>query len=147
MIRYTLKCAEGHVFESWFQSSGAYDALRDRGLVACDACGSSEVEKTLMTPKVGPSDKGRAPEQEVAAGPLSRPGSEMEQMIQKLRAHVEANSTYVGRDFAQEARDMHLGDAPERQIHGEASADEAKSLLEDGVPILPIPGVPKAKSN
>jgi hypothetical protein len=83
----------------------------------------------------------------MAAGPLSKPGSEMEQMLQKLRAHVEENSTYVGKEFAREARDMHLGDAPERQIHGEASQAEAKALLEDGVPILPLPGVPKAKSN
>lgn len=156
MIRYTLTCAEGHKFESWFQSSDAYDTLRARGLVCCETCGSSDVEKSLMAPPVPARSNAKAepaakpspePAQEMAAGPLSRPGSEMEQMIQKLRKHVDENSTYVGRDFAREARDMHLGDAPERQIHGEASKEEAKALLEDGVPILPLPGVPKAKSN
>lgn len=148
MIRYKLTCDDGHVFESWFQSSDAFEILRDRGLVTCDTCGSPHVQKTLMAPKVAASDKGKAePRQDMSAGPLTQPGSDMAQMLQKLRAHVEANSTYVGRDFAREARDMHLGDAPERQIHGEASADEARALIEDGVPVLPLPGVPKSKTN
>ena len=148
MIRYTLTCSEGHSFDSWFQSSEAFDTLLARGLVRCETCGTDQVRKSLMAPGVGASDKGKeAPAPQLAAGPLSQPGSPMEAMVQKLRAHVEENSTYVGRKFAQEARDMHLGDAPERQIHGEASADEAKSLLEDGVPILPLPGVPKPKAN
>ena len=152
MIRYTLTCTDGHVFDSWFQSSDAFDTLMSRGMVVCETCGSTEVTKSLMAPGVGASSKGKddaggQPAQPMAAGPLSKPGSEMEQMLQKLRAHVEENSTYVGKEFAREARDMHLGDAPERQIHGEASQAEAMALLEDGVPILPLPGVPKAKSN
>ena len=86
--------------------------------------------------------------QPMAAGPLCRsPGSEMERMISELRQKVEENSTYVGREFAREARQMHLGEVPERQIHGEATADEAKGLIEDGVPVLPLPGVPKTKQN
>ncbi len=148
MIRYTLKCPDGHSFESWFQSSDAFEALRARGLVVCETCGSDEVTKSLMAPQVTVSEKGDpdAP-QEMAAGPLTQPGSKMEQMVAMLRRHVEENSTYVGRDFAKEARDMHLGDAPERQIHGEASREEARALVEDGVPILPLPGLPKTKSN
>ena len=154
MIRYALTCSEGHAFESWFQSSEAFDTLLAKGLVCCEICGSTEVKKTLMAPGVGASEKGKdvsvpapLPAPQMAAGPLSAPGSPMEEMVRKLRKHVEENSTYVGRDFAREARDMHLGDAPARQIHGEASKDETRALLEDGVPILPLPGVPKSKAN
>lgn len=148
MIRYTLTCTAGHSFDSWFQSSDAYDTLLARGLVTCEICGTTEVQKSLMAPKVSVTDKAPSePAQQMASGPLSKPGSEMEQMVRKLREHVEQNSTYVGRDFAREARDMHLGEAPERQIHGEASQAEAKALVEDGVPILPLPGLPKSKAN
>jgi len=150
MIRYTLTCDHGHSFESWFQSSDAFDALAERGLVTCETCGSPHVQKTLMAPQVGTTkgkDVAQPATEAMASGPLSEPGSKLEKMLTELRQHLEANSTYVGRDFAREARDMHLGDAPERQIHGEASADEARALVEDGVPILPIPGARRAKSN
>lgn len=165
MIRYALTCDQEHRFESWFQSASAFDGLMERGLVLCEVCGSKQVKKALMTPGVpvksnaSPSVPDAVPEMpaepaasvpapaQAASGPLSSPGSQMEEMMKKLRDHVDANSTYVGQDFAQEARDMHLGDTPERQIHGEASAEEARELLEDGIPILPLPGVPKSRSN
>lgn len=152
MIRYTLTCDNDHSFDSWFQSSEAFEKLMSKGLVMCEACGSKEVRKSLMAPGLGASDKGK-PDQPapvpapMAAGPLSQPGSEMERMLGELRQKLEENSTYVGRDFAREARDMHLGDAPSRQIHGEATADEARDLVEDGVPVLPLPVLPKDKAN
>ncbi|MEM9319729.1 MAG: DUF1178 family protein [Pseudomonadota bacterium] len=152
MIRYTLCCADGHEFDVWFQSSGAFDALQARDMVACAVCGTTEVRKSLMTPQVGGQDATVAPSKAavphaMAAGPLSAPGSKMEAMLRELRRTVEENSTYVGRGFADEARKMHLGETPERQIHGEATSAEAKALLEDGVPVLPLPGVAKSKTN
>lgn len=130
MIKYTLDCSTGHRFESWFQSGGAYDTLRARNLVACPVCGTSEVGKAVMAPAVQTADSAPAPDK-----------------LQALRAQIEANSDYVGQDFAREARAIHTGEAPERAIYGEAKPADAKALLEDGVPILPLPFIPKRKTN
>jgi hypothetical protein len=141
MIRYNLKCAEGHGFDSWFQSAGAFDSLKASGHLACAVCGTSQVEKALMAPRVAASEKAE-PER-----PLSQPASPAEQALARLRAHVEANSDYVGRDFVSEARAMHLGEAPERPIWGEARGDEAAALADEGIPIAPLPFTPSRKSN
>ena len=145
MIRYTLKCAEGHRFESWFQSADAFDTLNAKGMVACSICGSGDVQKAMMAPPV--PKKGKAEGREAPERPLAEPQHPAEEMLRKMREHVEKNSTYVGGSFAKEARAQHLGDKPERAIHGEANAQEARSLIEDGVPILPLPGPPPEKSN
>ncbi len=139
MIRYTLKCKDGHGFESWFQSADAYDDLTARGLVSCAVCGAAGVSKAMMAPKV--AAKGGA------AAPLSTASNPGEQALRKMRDHVEKTSTYVGGNFAREAREMFLGDAPEKSIYGEAGPEEARALIEDGVPILPLPGLPKRKAN
>ena len=136
MVRYSLSCADGHGFESWFQSAQAFDDLASRGLLSCAECGSSRVEKALMAPAVATRDT-----------PLATPRSPQEAMLAAMRRHVEENSDYVGPSFATEARKMHLGDAPERAIWGEASPSEAKSLIEDGIPVAPLPFVPKTRAN
>lgn len=138
MIRYALKCPSDHGFESWFQSSTAYDALHRAGHVTCPVCGSPQVEKALMAPSVRTEEPAR---------PLSQPVSEMEQKLAELRRQVEENSEYVGLGFAAEARAIHAGDAPERAIYGEAKADEARALIEDGVPVTPLPFLPQRKAN
>ncbi len=150
MIRYTLKCANGHEFDSWFASAGAYETLRARGLATCATCGSPEVEKSLMTPGVR-TTKGRevaqVDEARADSVSLATPSTKVEAAIAELRAKVEANSDYVGKTFAAEARKMNDGEAPVRAIYGEANAAEAKALVEDGVPILPLPFGPKQKAN
>jgi hypothetical protein len=146
MIRYTLKCPDGHRFESWFQSAGAFEALQEAGHLACAVCGAGTVDKALMAPRVGQNSEASAATDETAA-PLSAPASPAEQALARMRAHLERNSDYVGRSFAQEARAMHLGEAPERPIWGEAQADEARSLIDDGVPVLPLPCTPSRRSN
>lgn len=150
MIRYALKCAEGHTFDSWFQSADAFDGLAGRGMVACAVCGSSDVSKAVMAPRVALSDGAPAPVE--APKPEAVPdlrGSEhpAEAAIKAFREKLEKISTYVGGSFAEEARKIHLGDAPERMIHGEAKPEEARALLEDGVPIAPLPFLPKSKAN
>ena len=158
MIQYALKCADGHEFDSWFQSAAAFDKLVSVGMVSCAICGGAKVEKAIMTPRVRTGrDAGRdavtvpdavAP---VADAPpknlLSQPASPAEQALAELRKKVEANADYVGQDFAAEARAMHLGDAPVRSIYGEAGLDEAKQLVEDGVPVTPLPFRPNRKTN
>jgi len=146
MIRYTVKCSADHAFDSWFQSADAFDALMRAGHVACPVCGSAKVEKALMAPAVRPARNRRA---SVPADdrPLSAPGSEAEAALAALRREIERNSDYVGLQFAAEARRIHAGDAPERSIYGEARPEEARALIEDGVPVAPLPFVPVRKSN
>ncbi|MEM1078682.1 MAG: DUF1178 family protein [Pseudomonadota bacterium] len=170
MIRYTLKCENDHIFESWFPSVEGYERLRAAGLASCAVCGSTSVEKTLMAPQVRPA-RDRAvptPPSEMptespapqSAGPvtpavqatpehpsLSTPDTALAKAIERLRTEVEASSDYVGEEFVSEARSMSLGDTPERAIHGEASPEDAKALAEEGVPILPLPFSNRTKSN
>lgn len=144
MIRYTLTCANDHGFESWFQSAEAFDRLAASGRVACAVCGSTEVGKTLMAPVVRAARKADAPEGE---RPLSAPRTQVEKAIAAMRRQIEENSDYVGLEFAAEARAMHEGTIPERSIYGEARADEAKRLIEDGIPVAPLPFRPTRRAN
>jgi hypothetical protein len=140
MIHYTLTCDRDHQFDSWFQSSAAYETLRDAGQVACVTCGSNRVRRSPMAPSIAKGGADPAPR-------LDAPKSEAEQAMATLRRNIEENSDYVGLSFAQEARAMHEGKAPERAIYGEAKAGEAKALIEDGIPVAPLPVVPRRKAN
>ena len=146
MIRFNLKCAQSHDFESWFASGEAFDALRSNGQVECPICGSHDVEKAIMAPRVRPARSSAVAPAE-SKGALSKPGTEVEAELANLRDHVEKNSDYVGMSFASEARKMHDGDIPHRAIYGEAKSDEAKKLIEDGVPVAPLPFIPQRKTN
>ncbi|MDU9005922.1 DUF1178 family protein [Sedimentitalea todarodis] len=141
MIQYALKCAEGHSFDSWFQSASAFDKLVQSGMISCAVCGGPDVEKAIMAPSVRNARKDRD------ARALSAPASPAEQALVELRNKIEKNSDYVGMNFATEARAMHDGDAPERSIYGEAKIDEARKLLEDGIPVAPLPFTPNRKTN
>ncbi|NGM46490.1 DUF1178 family protein [Rhodobacter sp. SGA-6-6] len=148
MIRYSLHCGKGHGFDSWFQNADAFDALARAGQLACPVCGDTAVEKGLMAPSVTPARKAEAA-QAVAAGKpgLTAPASELEEALAEIRRRVEANSEYVGMNFVAEARAMHEGEAPERSIYGEARPEEARKLLEEGVPVAPLPFLPSRKAN
>lgn len=135
MIRYSLSCAKGHDFESWFQSASAFDTLKSSGQVTCPDCGSKKVEKSLMAPQVGKS--------RLSEGPSTT----KEKALAELRRKVEEGSDYVGMNFAREARAIHDGEAPDRPIWGEAKVQDAVELIEDGVPVAPLPFRPKSKSN
>ncbi|HRO14398.1 MAG TPA: DUF1178 family protein [Paracoccus sp. (in: a-proteobacteria)] len=136
MIRYALRCAKGHDFDSWFRSAAAYDGLRTAAQVSCAVCGSTDVDKAPMAPTVAASDSDR---------PLSAPRNPAEAELAALREHVERNSDYVGSRFASEARDIHEGRKPDRPIHGEARLEDARKLLEDGIPVAPLPFRPRHK--
>ena len=143
MIQYSLKCENDHSFDSWFASADAYDKLADNAMVSCAVCGSTKVSKAIMAPRVRTTKGKEAP----GAPTLPTEKSAAEQAMAEMRAKVEQNSEYVGTNFATEARSMHLGDAPERAIYGEAKPEEAKSLIEDGIPVTPLPFMPTRKSN
>lgn len=145
MIRFTLKCSGSHEFESWFPSGDAYASQRAAQFVACPTCGSTEVEKSLMAPAIRPARSAPAAPPPKAAPTLSV--DPREAALAELRRQVEANSDYVGLNFATEARRIHNGEAPERAIYGEAKPDEARRLIEDGVPVAPLPFLPTRKAH
>lgn len=139
MIRYDLKCDQGHEFDSWFASAAAFERLQTAGHVACPDCGSVSVVKMLMAPAVSKTTRPPAP--------LTQPRNEHEAALAELRRQVEQNSEYVGVSFAREARDIHEGRAPERAIWGEAKPEDARAMIEDGLPVLPLPFKAAAKAN
>ncbi len=129
MIKYRLTCQNGHDFESWFSSSADFDRLHEAGHVTCAICGGMDVQKALMAPRVANPD----------SAPLSQPATPAEQAVRDLREKIEREAEDVGRNFAAEARKIHGGESPERAIYGEARPSEAKELIEDGIPIAPLP--------
>jgi hypothetical protein len=152
MIRYNLRCERGHAFESWFQSSAAYETQEKRKLVNCPSCGSAKVERAIMAPQIV-SKKGRdnAAPAPVAATDPAAPAStplmmaqerELRAKLKELRDHIVKNADNVGERFPNEARKMHYGDIEHRPIYGEASPDEARSLIEEGVEVSPLPVLP-----
>lgn len=143
MIKYALACEQAHEFESWFPSSDAFEEQRRRGFVACPYCGSSKVDKQIMAPRIARTDKAEPPSpqpQPVAA--LTEREREIRAMIRAMREHVMKNAEDVGRGFAEEARKIHYGEAEERSIYGQADGAEVRSLLEEGIEVLPLPVMP-----
>lgn len=149
MIIFDLQCADArHVFEAWFGSSADFESQRKKALVSCPLCGSDKVEKAIMAPVVAAKSnqktdfpiKGDSNSMAVSnadIAPAERKA--MLEMLAKQQAKALENSDYVGEDFSDEARAMHDGDIDKRPIHGQTSLDDAKALLEDGVPIAPLP--------
>ena len=147
MIHYQLQCSAAHGFDGWFPNSAAFDKQASHGLLECPVCGDTKVEKALMAP--GVPRKSNA----VAAVPPTTPPTNVaaqtmpahvRAMLQKLRAEVEQNCDYVGDRFADEARRIHNGESDKRGIYGEATAEDAESLAEDGIEIAQIPWVPRS---
>lgn len=141
MIRYDLTCPKGHHFDSWLQSANAFDVLQGAGHLTCAICGSSDVEKRVMSPNLRPA-RNAAEKPDLAA-----PQNDVEAAMAELRRQVEANSDYVGLNFAAEARAMHEGSIDARSIYGEAKPEEARALLKDGIPVAPLPFLPKRQTN
>ena len=140
MIRYALACEAGHEFEGWFSASADYDDQSARGLIACPVCDSREVRKQIMAPAVSAATR-----RDDAASPQAQRAM-MAEMMTRVRRHVETNFDYVGERFADEARAIHAGKSEDRGIYGEASPDEVKALVEDGVPVAPLPPNPPKKT-
>ncbi len=161
MIRYSLHCDRGHTFESWFQSSSAYESQEKRKLVNCPVCGSAKVERSIMAPQIV-SKKGRDSQNRDSQGSndlpapaqpaeVTAPGStpllmaqerELRAKLKELRDHIVKNADNVGERFPNEARKMHYGDIEHRPIYGEASPEEARSLIDEGVEVSPLPVLP-----
>ncbi len=166
LIKYTLKCANDHIFDGWFQNSSSFDKQNQDDLIHCPQCGSTMVEKTLMAPTV----TGTKAQKSVAMPDLSIPeisnnepmegnpalatipeplvhGDKTVQAVvekmRELRQWVEKNTDNVGDDFANKARKMHYGEEERRGIYGKATFEEAQDLIDDGIDFLPLPALPE----
>ena len=149
MIRYTLACNKGHSFESWFADSAAYDTQRKRKLVSCPQCGSTKVEKMLMTPRLDRTTKGtkETPAHDKSPVAMMSPEErEFRRKLREVREHLTRNADNVGEKFPEEARKMHYGEVEHRSIYGEASPDEAKALADEGIEFHPLPVLPDERN-
>ena len=151
MIHYHLRCNQDHAFESWFQSSSAYEDQEKRKLVNCPVCGSSDVERAIMAPQIV-SQKSREAAVPAPAAAAADPSPstqlmmaqerELRTKLKELRDHIVNNADNVAERFPTEARKMHYGDIEHRPIYGEASPQEARELIEEGVEVTPLPVLP-----
>jgi hypothetical protein len=140
VIRYALACEHGHAFEGWFGSSSDFDDQQDRGLLECPVCATRAVSKQIMAPAVAGTKKRGGEDQ---AEPMR---AMMMEAMGRVRAHVEENFDYMGDKFADEARAIHEGRSEERGIYGEATPKQVRALVEDGVPVAPLPMAPPKKT-
>ncbi|MCE2491251.1 MAG: DUF1178 family protein [Alphaproteobacteria bacterium] len=131
MILYDVVCSNDHVFEAWFADSEAFDKQRQKGEIACSICGDTEVSKALMAPNI-------SAKKEQSAAQITEAAEAMK-FLYKMREHVEENCDYVGNKFAEEARKIHNDEVEKRDIYGEATAEEAAQLREEGVEFGEIP--------
>jgi hypothetical protein len=138
MIKFSLSCADSHVFEAWFDSSAGFATQKDRGDIHCPVCGSSSIEKSLMAPSVVTARKRESVR--VAAHVAE---ADMQEMMRKLRKHLTENAEHVGDRFAEEARRIHYDEAEKRGIYGEATSDDVRALLEEGIEFHPLPVLPE----
>jgi len=146
VIRYALTCENGHRFESWFAGSQAFDTLRAANAVLCPECGSSTVEKALMTPQVSTARKKDAKKDKVRLAANHAMRAEAMVAMRKIRDHVTENADYVGDKFPEEARKIHYEEAEPRGIYGEATTDEAEALVEEGIEFHPLPVLPEEQN-
>lgn len=130
MIVYSLKCENSHVFEGWFGSSAAFDEQSATGKLVCPMCDTHKVEKAPMAPSVAGTKK---------AALTADEAKKMRQFMTGMRKYIKENADYVGPKFPEEARKIHYGETEERHIYGEATLDEAKELIEEGVDVAPLP--------
>ena len=131
MIKYKLKCKNGHAFESWFSDNSSFEYLQKTKNLECEICSTKEVEKSLMSPNVSAKKQKKD-------GFLTTKG-DLEKEILNLKKKIKATAEDVGKDFASEARAMHYGESVERSIYGKTTRSEALELAEEGVPFVPLP--------
>jgi hypothetical protein len=149
MIRYDLVCDKGHQFDGWFRDSAGYDNQRQHELVACAHCGSVQIDKQIMAPRIGVKSNAQteAPSQALPQAMMTAPVDPRMQammtMMREMRKHVEANSENVGDKFVDEARKQHYNEVEKRGIYGDATADHARALLDEGIEIYPLPRLPE----
>jgi hypothetical protein len=133
MIVYNLRCKNSHEFEGWFRDSAAFDEQATGRKLLCPICETRKVEKAIMAPALS----GAVGQEKSAPSPDEM--RKMRQFMTGLRKHITDNAENVGPKFPDEARKIHYGETEERPIYGEATLEEAKELMEEGVDVAPLP--------
>lgn len=161
MIKYALVCENMHNWDAWFASIAGYDDQYDRGLVGCPFCESKHVGKAPMAPSIVTTKSLRSDSATSAPAPVdtaspTSPDSfslaipePIKAMFAEMKERITKTHDYVGNSFAREVRAIHDGEAEERPIYGEATARDVQALLEDEIPVLPLPNIlnPKGKTH
>jgi hypothetical protein len=151
MILFELNCHRDHNFEAWFKDGDTCDRQLKRKTLECPVCGSAKVAKALMAPRVG--RKGNGGEIVAAAQPaqaevlppdkMAMMPAEIRKALKEIKQQIETNCDYVGDKFAEEARKIHYGETEARGIYGEATEDQHRDLVEDGIEVARIPWLPR----
>lgn len=142
MIVFDLACTDGHRFEGWFASSPEFERQHTRGLVTCPQCGSEQVAKAPMAPAVPRKGNQLASvkaDQAMAGAALPPEAQALLEKLAQVQAETLKGSRFVGKAFADQSRAIHYGEQDAEVIHGEATLAEAKDLLDEGIPVLPLP--------
>jgi hypothetical protein len=140
MISFSLVCSDGHAFQGWFANSDAFDRQQAEGALSCPICGDGSVRKALMAPTIATARKRDSVK---VAAHVPENGVEAVAALRKIREHLTENADYVGRKFAEEARKIHYDEAEKRGIYGEATSDEVRSLVDEGIDFHPLPVLPE----
>ena len=136
-----LQCSQGHTFEGWFGSEDDFVSQCSRALVQCPMCTDAKVTKkpsaprlNLSKPRLSLSEKEGGARTAVAA-PAN---PELTAAWMAMAKAMIANTSDVGNRFAEEARKIHYGEIPEHGIRGQATAQETRDLLEEGIAVMPL---------
>jgi len=132
-----LRCANGHGFEGWFASDDEFMSQNGRGLIECPLCADRIISRMPSAPRLNLSG------QREVAGPTSTPVPEtavplQAQWVEAVRRMLDSTDD-VGERFPEEARRIHYGEIEARGIRGQASPDERRALLEEGIEIMSLP--------
>ena len=143
MIHYDLICKHGHKFDGWFSTSAAYDEQRKSNDILCPSCGTADVDKQLMMPSIPRKGDRKKSGRQMVSGAGDPQMKVLIDKLRELRQHVERHADYVGDRFADEARRIHYKEAEERGIYGEASPNDARALIDEGIEVQPLPLLPE----
>ena len=138
MIKYNLKCHQGHEFESWFSNSEEFEKLNNRKLLECIFCSSKKITKSIMSPMIS-SSKNKDQQFEI----LDKDLKDRKDKFLRLRKYVEKNFEYVGKDFSKKVREVYYDKKNNKAIYGTTTFEEREELAEEGIDLLSIPWINK----
>ncbi len=141
---FDLCCGNGHAFEGWFSSDTDYHAQLHGGLLVCPLCADHGVVRMPSAPRlnlgsVEASEKSEPTQQKGMQASLMPSAQQLQQALMKMAREISATAEDVGERFAEEARRIHYQEAPERGIRGVTSTQEAQALVDEGIPVVPMP--------
>jgi hypothetical protein len=141
MIAFDLECANGHVFEGWFNNIESFEEQKAKSLVGCPYCENTHIRRVL-SPVTMKTSSPRSEERKGNAIDYPR-------LAREILDYINRNFDDVGPDFAKEALKIHYGVAEKKNIRGSATEEEEKTLREEGIEFfrVPLPKIEDDKKN